>query len=449
MEAALEVFADLLELEAKISTLNTRLASAEDDASPLLEELGEAQQEFEAAGGYTFRSKTESALTNLGLPEEVWNSPAQSLSSGQKARLALAKVLLEDHDLLILDEPTNHLDIEAREWLEGELRSMDCAFVVASHDRRFLDAVAEKVVHLDGGSIKTYPGNYSAFRRQRDERLETEWATYEKRQKAVKKLEKQARAYAGWSKSREKDKRGAADKGFVGHRAAKLMKRSLHAQKRLERTIEDMETEKPFEKEDVKVEFHGKKGRTLLVAEGVGIGFERPLVEDISFAIEGGDRISVLGPNGSGKTTLLRTLLGELPPLSGEVKTFPSAVVGYFDQENRTVEPSTPALRAVLDSGCDETLARIVMGRMRVKRDTVHKPFGSLSAGERAKVSLTRLILGDHNLLVLDEPTNYLDIETQAVLLEALSGFPGGILFVSHDRYFVETLSTGVIELGG
>ncbi len=447
MDIALEAFSEVRSLEDEISAMNARLAAA--DTPCLLEELGDAQQKFESSGGYEFRARTESALTNLGLSEEVWSRPVSSLSAGQKVRLALAKVLLERHDLLILDEPTNHLDIEAREWLEGELRNMDsAAVVVASHDRRFLDAVAEKVVHLDGGSIRTYPGNYSAFRRQRDERLEAEWNVYEKRQKSVRKLKKQAQSYAGWSKNREKDKRGAADKGFVGHRAAKLMKRSMHAQKRLEKTIEDMETDKPFEKDAVKVEFHGKKGRTLLVAEDVAVGYGHPLAENISFALEGGDRLAVVGSNGSGKTTLLRTLLGEMEPISGEVKTSPSASVGYFDQENRTVEPETVALRAVLDSGCDETLARTVMGRMGVKRDTVHKPFGTLSAGERAKVLLTRLILGACNLLVLDEPTNYLDIETQDVLLEALSDFPGGILFVSHDRHFVEELATEVVELG-
>ncbi|MGI8541723.1 MAG: ribosomal protection-like ABC-F family protein [Rubrobacteraceae bacterium] len=450
MDAALKAFAELRSLEDEISEMNARLATGAADTPRLLEELGEAQQNFEAAGGYEFRARTESALTNLGLSEEVWPRPVSSLSAGQKVRLALAKVLLERHDLLVLDEPTNHLDVEAREWLEGELRNMDSvAAVVASHDRRFLDNVAEKVVHLDGGSMKTYPGNYSAFRRQRDERLEAEWATYEKRQKSVKKLEKQASAYAGWSKNREKDKRGAADKGFVGHRAAKLMKRSLHAQKRLEKTIEEMETDKPFEKDAVKVEFHGKKGRTLLAAEGVAVGHEHPIAENITFALEGGDRLAVVGPNGSGKTTLLRTILGEIEPMSGRIKTSPSASVGYFDQENRAVEPGTPALRAVLDSGCDETLARTVMGRMRIKRDTVHKPFGDLSAGERAKALLTRMILGEHDLLVLDEPTNYLDIETQDVLLDALSGFPGGILFVAHDRHFVEELATEVVELGG
>ncbi|MGH2396366.1 MAG: ATP-binding cassette domain-containing protein [bacterium] len=162
-----------------------------------------------------------------------------------------------------------------------------------------------------------------------------------------------------------------------------------------------------------------------------------------------GDRLAVLGPNGSGKTTVLRTLLGEVPPLAGQVRLVPSAQIGYFDQETRQVPLTDTALRAVLDAGGDETLVRTVMGRMRIRRDSVHKPVGALSAGERAKVILTRLILGGDNLLVLDEPTNFLDVETQDVLLEALKTFPGGVVFVSHDRHFIDTLATQVLELGG
>ena len=364
-------------------------------------------------------------------------------------RLALARLLLEENDLLLLDEPTNHLDLAAREWLEEHLAAVGAAYVIVSHDRRFLDAVATKVVRLDRGEIGVYPGNYSAFRRQLGEKIGADRAVYEKRRMAVWKLKKQARAYHEWSNAKEKEKRGAFDKGFVGARAAKLMKRSLHARNRLEGTIEEMENERPFEGDAVRVDFHGSRGRTLLAAEGVSVGFDlrRPLAKEVSFVLGGGDRLAVSGPNGSGKTTLLRTVLGEVPPLAGRARVSSSASVGYFDQENRRIKPEAPALRAVVDAGCDETLARTVLGRMRVRRDTVRRRFGDLSAGERAKVLLTVLVLGDHNLLVLDEPTNHLDVETQDVLLEALANFPVGILFVSHDRHFVETLATEALHL--
>jgi ATP-binding cassette subfamily F protein 3 len=180
----------------------------------------------------------------------------------------------------------------------------------------------------------------------------------------------------------------------------------------------------------------------------VGYSEEHPLTGDLSFDLSAGDRLAVLGPNGSGKTALLRTVLGEIPPLRGDVRLAPSSEVGYFDQDNRLVPPDVTALEAVLETGREETLVRTVMGRMGVRRETVYKKVAKLSSGERAKVLLAGIILGDNNLLVLDEPTNYLDIETKDVLLEALGDFPGGILFVSHDRYFVEELATETLAVG-
>jgi len=365
-------------------------------------------------------------------------------------RLALARLLLEEHDLVLFDEPTNHLDVPAREWLEKHLAGMDAAYVVASHDRRFLDAVSDKVAHIDRGKLSVYPGNYTAFRRQL-ERAEVEgWRRYEKDQKLAKKLQRQAQDYQRWSDAGEKKKRGAADKGFVSHKAAKLMKRSLAARRRMEEAAENARTEKPFSKNAVRIEFGSAKGRSLVRAEDLVVGYStnRPLTGELSFEVTAGERIAVLGPNGSGKTALLRTVLGEIPALHGDLRLAPNVKVGYFDQNTRSVAPDETALQAVLETGCGETLVRTVMGRMGVRRETVNKRAAKLSSGERAKVILASIILGDNNLLVLDEPTNYLDIETQDVLLEALEDFPGGMLFVSHDRYFVERLATDTLTLG-
>jgi ATPase subunit of ABC transporter with duplicated ATPase domains len=327
---------------------------------------------------------------------------------------------------------------------------MDRAYVVASHDRRFLDAVSRKVAHLDRGKLTLYSGDYTAFRQQLRQAEEEGWRKYEKSRKLAKKLQRQAQDYQRWSDAGEKEKRGAADKGFVSHKAAKLMKRSLVARRRMDEAVENSETEKPFEKDVVKIEFGFSKGRSLLRAEDLIVGYsgDRPLTTELSFDLWAGDRLAILGPNGCGKTALLRTALGEIPPLRGDVRLAPSSKVGYFDQDNRLVPPDITALEAVLGTGRDETLVRTVMGRMGVRRETVNKKVAKLSSGERAKVLLARLILGDNNLLVLDEPTNYLDIETQDVLLEALVDFPGGILFVSHDRYFVEKLATETMTLG-
>ena len=450
MEAALEPFGPLIQLEERIERLAIDLGGADDRTSELLAELGEAQQRFDELGGYGFRARTGATLAGLGLPGPLWERRVFELSAGQRVRLALARLLLEDHDLILFDEPTNHLDVPAREWLEKHLTGMDAAYIVSSHDRRFLDAVSNKVAHLDRAKLTVYQGDYTAFRQQLEQSEEEGWRRYEKSQKLAKKLQRQAQAYQRWSDAGEKKKRGAADKGFVSHKAAKLMKRSLAARRRMEDAAENARTVKPFEKSAVKIEFGSSKGRSLLHAENVVVGYSKgqPLTGGLSFELSAGDRVAILGPNGSGKTALLRTVLGEIPALEGDVRLAPSAKVGYFDQDNRSVPPDDTALEAVSRTGRDETLVRTVLGRMGVRRETVIKKAAKLSSGERAKVLLAAIMLGDNNLLVLDEPTNYLDIETQDVLLAALTDFPGGILFVSHDRHFVEDLATGTLALG-
>ena len=450
MEMALEPFGALIELERSIEHLAFELGEAGDRASGLMTDLGEAQQRFEVLGGYEFRTRTQSTLMGLGLPESYWERRVSEMSAGQRVRLALARLLLEDHDLILFDEPTNHLDVPAREWLEGHLASLDAAYVVASHDRRFLDAVSSKVANIDRGKLTVYSGDYTAFRRQLEQAEDEGWRRYEKSRKLAKKLQRQAQDYQRWSDAGEKKKRGAADKGFVGHKAAKVMKRSLVARRRMDEAVENARTEKPFQKDAVKIEFGSSKGRSLVRAEDIVVGYseEYPLTRELSFDLSAGDRLAVLGPNGCGKTALLRTVLGEIPPLHGDVRLTPSSKTGYFDQDNRLVPPDVTALEAVLGTGRDETLVRTVMGRMGIRRETVNKKVAKLSSGERAKVLMAGLILGDNNLLVLDEPTNYLDIETQDVLLEALRDFPGGILFVSHDRYFVEELATETLTPG-
>jgi len=449
MEVALEPFGTLIELEKRIERLASELGEAGERTSEFLAELGEAQQRFEVSGGYEFRARTQSTLTGLGLSEAFWGRRVSEMSAGQRVRLALARLLLEDHDLILFDEPTNHLDVPAREWLEGHLAGMDTAHVVASHDRRFLDAVSSKVAHLDRGKLTLYSGDYTAFRQQLRQSEQEGWRRYDKSRKLAKKLQRQAQDYQTWSAAGEKEKRGAADKGFVGHRAAKVMKRSLVARRRMEEAAENARTEKPFEKDAIRIEFGSSKGRSLVRAEGLVVGYskERPLTRELSFDLWAGNRLAVLGPNGCGKTALLRTVLGEISSLRGDVRLAPSSRVGYFDQDNRLVPSGVTALEAVSGTGRDETLARTVMGRMGVRKETVNKKVAKLSSGERAKVLLAGIILGDNNLLIFDEPTNYLDIETQDVLLEALGDFPGGILFVSHDRHFVEQLATETLTL--
>lgn len=442
-------FAPLIALEKRMAALSEVLAQAPVDYGHLLDELGQVQAAYEDAGGYTYAARIEAMLHGLGLPPESWSRPVSALSAGQKVRLALATLLLDEYDLLLLDEPTNHLDIEAREWLGDYLAGLATTYVVVSHDRRFLDHVTTKTAYLDRGQLTLYSGGYSFFRHQLETERESAWQVYEQGRKQVRKLEAQARAYRNWSGAKEREKRGAADKGFVGRRAAKLMKRALAVERRLEEKIEALRTEKPFVKDPVAIEFAATDGKRLLSVSRLAIGYDvqHPLSSDLTWMLGAGDRLAVVGRNGSGKSTLLRTLLGELPPLAGEIRWAASAAVGYFDQENRQLPANETALAAVLMTGRDETVVRTVMGRLRISRNSVFKRVSELSAGERAKVLLARLMLGGYNVLVLDEPTNHLDIETQDVLLEALLDYPGAIVFVSHDRHFVETLATERLEL--
>lgn len=467
-DVAASPFATLVKLERKIEHYSDALASASVEPvvrhtasqianiepgtttiEALLDKLGSAQERFEQAGGYTYRTRIETTLQGLGLAPPSWEQSVDTLSSGQKVRLALARLLLSEYDVLLLDEPTNHLDTNARNWLQEHLRSTELAYVVVSHDRYFLDAVVDKVAYLVRGKLSVYSGNYSAFRRQLDEQTEQAWQKYEGRQKLVRKIEVQSRKYETWSHRTEKKKIGAMDKGAVGRRAAKLMNRSLHARRRLEQTIERMQIEKPHSEAPIAIDFHASDARVLLSLHELVVGHEerQPLTEPISFTMRAGDRIAVTGPNGSGKSTLIKTVLGDVEPMSGEVSLSSAAHVGYFDQDARGIPFDTTALEAVKSAHCDETLVRTVMARMRIVQESVYKKIAQLSAGERAKVLLARLILGAHNFLILDEPTNHLDIETQDVLLEALLDFPGGILFVSHDRYFVKHLATTTLEL--
>ncbi|HLS90780.1 MAG TPA: ABC-F family ATP-binding cassette domain-containing protein, partial [Limnochordia bacterium] len=452
MAVSLGAFSHLLELEARIAKINQALVESRDlaESSRLLEELGEAMDAYEAGGGYEYRARAETMLLGVGLAPREWEKPVDSLSAGQKARLALARLLLGSYDLLLLDEPTNHLDMRAREWLAETLPKLETTYLVVSHDRTFLDAVATKVAHLDRGVIKVYPGNYTAFRRQWAQDRQAAWQTYEKRRRRVKKLEEQARSYRNWSHAKEREKRGAGDKGRIGAQAAKLAKRALVAERRLQETIEKLREEKPFEPDPIKIEFSGGKDGMLAWARDLAVGYAPgpPFARGICFELRSGERLGIAGPNGCGKSTLIKTLIREIPPLAGEVWLSQGASVGYFDQENRALPSAKSALEAVLETGKDETLVRTVLGRMGIRKESALKQIADLSWGERAKVLLARLILGDHDLLILDEPTNYLDIETQDVLLEALSGFPGGIIFVSHDRYFLDTLATEKLFLG-
>jgi ATP-binding cassette subfamily F protein 3 len=418
----LGVFVELQAKAAELRRLEAEMAdSAADD---VLQRYGEAMEAFELAGGYTYEQSIKQVLSGLGFDEDDFQCPVAQLSGGQKTRARLARLLLEDPDLLLLDEPTNHLDLAGVEWLEGYLNAWEGAVVVVAHDRAFLDAVVDRVWEMAWGKLTPYRGNYSAYVVQRADRLARQQAEHERQQQFIDRTEDFIR------------------RNMAGQRTRQAQGR----QKRLER-LERIE--RPREYSPLNLDL-GKTLRSGDLVAGfydlvVGYEPEVPLFTVDEFELRRGQCVALLGPNGSGKTTLLRTLLGEIAPLSGRVRLGASVQVGYFAQGHAGLDPQKTVLDTILDTW-EMTVgeARNLLGRYRFSGDDVFKRVGDLSGGEQARVALAVLTLQGANVLILDEPTNHLDIPSQEVLQEALSGFDGTLLIVTHDRYLIRELATRV-----
>jgi len=361
-------------------------------------------------------------------PEE-FERRLDSLSGGERTRALLARLLLEKPDLLVLDEPTNHLDIEAIEWLEGWLREFDGAVVIVSHDRYFLDNSVDRVWDLSPHSITLYRGNYSAYVAQRAERLELHRKTYKSQQEHVR---------------REQD---FIQRNIAGQKTRQAQGR----RKRLQRLLRDHAVTQPTSRRPVSIEF-GKtrrSGERVLETKALAVGFhddDEPLFITPDLILMRGECAALIGPNGAGKTTFLKMLLGEIPPLEGEVKLGASLNVGYFAQAHEELDPELTVLEEILrtTTGLKISEARNLLGRFLFSGDDIDKRVAVLSGGERGRLALAKLTLLGANLLLLDEPTTHLDLPSQEVLQEALADFPGTILLVSHDRYLIEALATQV-----
>jgi len=421
-ETMQEVFTELQAKAAELRRLEAEMVdSAADD---VLQRYGEAMEAFELAGGYTYEQFIKQVLSGLGFDEDDFQCPVAQLSGGQKTRARLARLLLEEPDLLLLDEPTNHLDLAGVEWLEGYLKAWDGAVVVVAHDRAFLDAVVDRVWEMAWGKLTPYRGNYSAYVVQRADRLVRQQAEHERQQQFIDRTEDFIR------------------RNMAGQRTHQAQGR----QKRLER-LERIE--RPREYCPLNLDL-GKTLRSGDLVAGfydlvVGYEPEAPLFAVDEFELRRGHCVALLGPNGSGKTTLLRTLLGEVAPLSGRVRLGASVQVGYFAQGHAGLDLRKTVLDTILDTR-EMTVgeARKLLGRYRFSGDDVFKRVGDLSGGEQARVALAVLTLQGANVLILDEPTNHLDIPSQEVLQEALSGFDGTLLIVTHDRYLIRKLATRV-----
>jgi ATP-binding cassette subfamily F protein 3 len=405
---------------------------AEGDDSPAVHDKYDAlSHRFENEGGYEMVAEVDKALSGLGFEKADFTRSLSELSGGQKNRAMLAHAILSNPDVLLLDEPTNHLDFNAVEFLEDYLARSRRAYLVVTHDRRFLDRVAEEIVDLENGKLTAYSGGYTSYRRQKAERVLSATRAFEKQQEFIE-------------KEKEYIRRNIAG---VNSRQAKGRRTKLERVERLERPTEDT-TSVTFRFDAARV-----GGRTFLRANHLNAGYAEgvPIVRDVSFELLRGERMAILGENGTGKTTLLKTLVGRLPPLSGSVAPGHDVSIGYYDQELSDLDPSRRAIDAVWDQHPNETeeAMRSYLARFAFRGDEVFAPIAGLSGGEKGRLTLAVVMRQRHNLLLLDEPTNHLDLDSREELEESLEDFPGSIVFVSHDRAFIDRLATRVLDLRG
>lgn len=425
----LEAFRDLRSREVQLAELERSMADPQlvDQA---MTRYGVLQEAFEHDGGYLYQSRIRQVLSGLGFSiKDDFYRPLSQLSGGERTRLKFARLLLEDPDLLILDEPTNHLDIEAIEWLERWLRDWPGAVIIVSHDRFFLDRVANNVWDLTPTGLETYRGNYSAYVQQRIERLEHLSSRFKSQQEHIRK------------------ERDYIQRNIAGQNTRQAQGR----QKRLDHMLRDDEIklQKRQRKAHIAFKQPNRSGDLVLRTRDLVVGFredEQVLFNVPDLTLRRGECVALIGPNGSGKTTLLKTLLEEVEPFAGEVQLGASLQFGYFEQAQGGLQPERTALKEVMAASRDLTTAeaRSLLGGFLFSGDDVKKTMAVLSGGERGRVALLKLIVQGANFLLLDEPTNHLDIPSREALQDAIHDFPGTILLVSHDRYLVQALASQV-----
>ncbi|WP_269411323.1 ABC-F family ATP-binding cassette domain-containing protein [Lentibacillus daqui] len=434
-EEMLTVFQDLMKQEKRLRIMEQQMADtdslSQEDYQQLLHDYDRAQQAFTAGGGYRYEAEIKSVLTGLNFQDYDDSTPINALSGGQKTRLALGKLLLMKPDLLILDEPTNHLDIDTLAWLENYLVGYPGAVTIVSHDRYFLDKTVTIVYEISYHHTKKYHGTYSKFLEQKAQQFEQKMKEYEKQQTEIKRMET------------------FIQKNIV---RASTTKRAQSRRKQLEK-MEKLD--KPAGEESsahFTFEIARRSGNDVLKLNDVSFRYDddkKELFSHVNLHVNRGDRVALVGPNGVGKTTLLKIILGTLKPNHGTIQLGTGVQIGYYDQEQMTLTPTKTILQELWDDypTINERDIRTVLGNFLFSGDDVLKQVHSLSGGEKARLSLAKLMMQKANLLILDEPTNHLDIDSKEVLEAALMDFPGTIIFVSHDRYFINKITDQVVEM--
>ena len=384
--------------------------------------------DFEKQGGYDYERKIKTVLNGLNFTEPDYNRPVNDFSGGQKTRLSLAQMLLREPDLLLLDEPTNHLDMETTAWLEDYLKFFSGAIVIISHDRYFLDKIVTQIYDVSLGEVKHYVGNYGKFIALRDQYYQKRLAEYERQQYEIKRLETFV----------EKNITRASTSGM-----AKSRRKVLEKMTRIEKPMLDARSA------DIQFDFDRNTGNDVMHIRQLEVGYQSPVTQPINIEITKGDHIAIIGPNGIGKSTLIKTLAGRLDALSGSIIQGANLKIGYYDQKQAEFRSNKTILDYVWDQyrHMPEKDVRAVLGRFLFTQDDVQKIINDLSGGEKARLQLALLMLERNNVLILDEPTNHLDIDSKEMLEQALRNFAGTLIFVSHDRYFINELANKVFDL--
>lgn len=426
----LHVFDDLRKTEKTLRQMELEMGEKTGaDLEKLMQDYDRLSEEFRQAGGFTYEADIRAILNGFKFDESMWQMKIEELSGGQNTRLALAKMLLEKPNLLVLDEPTNHLDIETIAWLENYLVNYSGALLIVSHDRYFLDKVATITLDLTKHSLDRYVGNYSSFVEQKEQKLLTEAKNYEKQQKEIAALE-----------------------DFVNRNLvrASTTKRAQSRRKQLEK-MERLDKPEAGTK-SAHMTFHSDKtsGNVVLTVEEAAVGYDdQVLSEPINLDIRKMNAVAIVGPNGIGKSTLIKSIVGQIPFIKGEARFGANVEVGYYDQTQSKLIPHNSVLDELWNDFklTPEVEIRNRLGAFLFSGDDVKKTVGMLSGGERARLLLAKLSMENNNFLILDEPTNHLDIDSKEVLENALIDFDGTLLFVSHDRYFINRVATQVLEL--
>lgn len=427
----LSVFPHLIKMEEEIDRLNLDLEMGRSDEKTIMRQT-ELMEQFTAMDGLVYKSRTASALTGLGFKQEDFDMPVKKLSGGQRSKLSLAKLLLSGSDIILLDEPTNHLDINSVSWLESFIRDFKGAAIIISHDRYFLDTVTNKTMELEHEKLQMYKGNYTEFIRKKEEAKKAAENKYKKDMAEIKRIEGIIEQQKRWN--REKNIKTAESK-----------------QKEIDRIKENLVAPES-ELENIKFKFqpNTESGNDVLMCEGVSKTFgEKKIFENVNMHIRKGEKVFIVGSNGCGKTTLFRIIMGTVPADRGEIDFGAKVETEYFDQMQENLNMEKTAMDEIWDEypKMTQTQVRTSLGAFLFKGDEVFKPINQMSGGERARVSLLKLMLGGGNFLLLDEPTNHLDTTSREALEESLKSYEGTMLIISHDRYFINKLADRILEL--